>query len=402
MMPNCPGIIKKTRAVMGCLHRFCRECIDKSMRLGNNECPACRTHCASRRSLRDDSRYDTIIAAVYANITEYEEEELAFHEEEKTRNRQIQASIAQISRQQSEALLVRRNKSKDTPASTTRLSRNCRAYSRRMRNTRGIEPEGYEDNEDENNHNGSKNSSSTDEQATETIQRRCKRRAGAQPSQPSPSAANSDGGGIENDLGASRECKGASSGPVRQPEMLAWGKGGARSKSVRNTRIIKLTKYLENLQENDDKLDVRLMLTSLEKDRIPSLQQIYLCCPPHFSVASLKEYVADETKFQIEDIEILLVKKDLSTHVLLSSLELEPSISGKYGAVLQNLEGQETLAVLRESCNTHLTLAYRLKEGAYRFGIAPETTTTAAQEDTIDSSGISSLQKPLLSGQEDG
>ncbi|XLT31323.1 hypothetical protein HN873_062615, partial [Arachis hypogaea] len=32
--PICLGIIKKTRTVMECLHRFCRECIDKSMRLG--------------------------------------------------------------------------------------------------------------------------------------------------------------------------------------------------------------------------------------------------------------------------------------------------------------------------------------------------------------------------------
>jgi len=30
----CAGIIRKTRTVMECLHRFCRECIDKSMRLG--------------------------------------------------------------------------------------------------------------------------------------------------------------------------------------------------------------------------------------------------------------------------------------------------------------------------------------------------------------------------------
>ncbi len=30
----CIGIIRKTRTVMECLHRFCRECIDKSMRLG--------------------------------------------------------------------------------------------------------------------------------------------------------------------------------------------------------------------------------------------------------------------------------------------------------------------------------------------------------------------------------
>ncbi|MCD7466855.1 hypothetical protein HAX54_003898 [Datura stramonium] len=45
--PICLGIIKRTRVVMGCQHRFCRECIDKSMRLGNNECPACRIHCAN-------------------------------------------------------------------------------------------------------------------------------------------------------------------------------------------------------------------------------------------------------------------------------------------------------------------------------------------------------------------
>ncbi|KAG8086004.1 hypothetical protein GUJ93_ZPchr0010g8788 [Zizania palustris] len=32
--PICLGIIRKTRTVMECLHRFCRDCIDKSMRLG--------------------------------------------------------------------------------------------------------------------------------------------------------------------------------------------------------------------------------------------------------------------------------------------------------------------------------------------------------------------------------
>lgn len=109
------GIIRKTRTVMECLHRFCRECIDKSMRLGfvlklpsstlsshrfvvgywfisckfllfnfllsldwfycsNNECPACRTHCASRRSLRDDPNFDALIAALYPDIDKYEEQ----------------------------------------------------------------------------------------------------------------------------------------------------------------------------------------------------------------------------------------------------------------------------------------------------------------------------------------
>ncbi|KAK7345421.1 hypothetical protein VNO77_16025 [Canavalia gladiata] len=45
------GIIKKTQTIMECLHRFCKECIDKSMRLGNNERRACRS--ASRSSLRE-------------------------------------------------------------------------------------------------------------------------------------------------------------------------------------------------------------------------------------------------------------------------------------------------------------------------------------------------------------
>ncbi|KAH6763715.1 RING 1A [Perilla frutescens var. frutescens] len=54
----------------------------------NNECPACRTHCASRRSLRDDPNYDALIAALYPDIDKYEEEELAFHEEERDRNKQ--------------------------------------------------------------------------------------------------------------------------------------------------------------------------------------------------------------------------------------------------------------------------------------------------------------------------
>lgn len=40
----------------------------------NNECPACRTHCASRRSLRDDLNYDALIAALYPDIDKYEEE----------------------------------------------------------------------------------------------------------------------------------------------------------------------------------------------------------------------------------------------------------------------------------------------------------------------------------------
>ncbi|KAG5551940.1 hypothetical protein RHGRI_010144 [Rhododendron griersonianum] len=358
------GIIKKTRTVMECLHRFCRECIDKSMRLGNNECPACRKHCASRRSLRDDQRFDNLTEVLYEDIEKYEEEELAFHEEEKTRNKQIQASIAQVLQRQSEALVTKRKTGKERHSS----SRLARAYSRR-RHSRVTEHEGSEDNDEENNPDENKDSSSTDERGTEIKQRRCRRRAGGQLSQPSPSTANTEGGGIENDIEATKESKGTSSGPVWNPEMLAWGGAGARKKSVRNTRIMKLAKYLENLKENDDKLDVHLVLVSLDKQRMPSLQKLYLCCPQQFSVEHLKEYVALETQVRAEDIEILLMK-NLSCNGLQSTLDTSNSMENK--DVVQVLEGEDTLAVIRANCasnGNHLILAYRLKEKVH-----PETT----------------------------
>ncbi|KAL1567388.1 RING-type E3 ubiquitin transferase [Salvia divinorum] len=158
--PICLGIIRKTRTVMECLHRFCRECIDKSMRLGNNECPACRTHCASRRSLRDDPNYDALIAALYPDIDKYEEEELAFHEEERARNKQIQASIAQTFRRQAEALGKKRT-ARATSATFVRRQGNHRNL--RGRRNRVAERHGSDEEEGINGHDESKDSSSTDE-----------------------------------------------------------------------------------------------------------------------------------------------------------------------------------------------------------------------------------------------
>ncbi|KAL2979229.1 hypothetical protein AAZX31_13G161300 [Glycine max] len=92
--PICLGILRKTKAVMECMHRFCGKCIEKSMRLSNNECPVCRVHCPSRRSLRDDPNFDNIIAAIYPDIDKYEEEEeLAMYESERTHNKEESPTI---------------------------------------------------------------------------------------------------------------------------------------------------------------------------------------------------------------------------------------------------------------------------------------------------------------------
>ncbi|KAK3040486.1 hypothetical protein RJ639_028771 [Escallonia herrerae] len=364
--PICLGIIKKTRTVMECMHRFCRECIDKSMRLGNNECPACRTHCASRRSLRDDPRYDTLIELLYPDIEKSEEEELTFHEEEVTRNKQIQATIAQISRRQSEALIRKRAMGKETAtASTGRLPRSCRnAYARRKTN-RSAENHGSDDNEDENEQDGNRESSSIDERVTEIKPRKYKRRTSARRSQPPPSAANSDVGCVEHETDTSKERRGTSPGILWSTERLAWGRGGARShtrhgsgsssKGMRSTRLSKLVDYLQNLQENDNELDEHLVLVSLD-NQTPSLQQPHLCCRSSLSVKHLCEYVAHETTLQAEDVELLLVKETTNTNGEQSMVNIAASMDDlnslsevfdrcKVG--LQTLEGQETLASLK-------------------------------------------------------
>lgn len=382
--PICLGIIKKTRTVMECLHRFCRECIDKSMRMGNNECPACRTHCASRRSLRDDPNYDALIAVLYPDIEKYEEEELAFHEEERTRNKQIQASIAQIFQRQSEALIKRRGvPGKDTPDTfMTRSQRNHRnSYSRR-RSSRNVELQGSEENEDGNDNNMEKDESSNDERPMEIRQRRRRRRASTRSSQPSSSVANSDGY-PENDLKMSQEGRGISPGLAWNSEILAWGRGGARShtrhgnssgcnsKSSRNTRLSKLVDYLRNLDENSDELEVHLVLIALDKQSTPSLQQPHLCCRPSLSVKNLCEYVAHQTPLKAEEVELLVLKgehlsKDdkMTVNLSYSTMDLVSLVVDPCRDDLQVLGAEETLAGVKANCTSsrdHLILVYRQK-----------------------------------------
>ncbi|PPD96614.1 hypothetical protein GOBAR_DD06352 [Gossypium barbadense] len=264
----------------------------------NNECPACRTHCASRRSLRDDPNYDSLIAALYPDIEKHEEEELTLHEEEKARNKQIQASITQTLHRQLE-VLGRKRTVKANASATIRRS-NCRYQRRKYRASEPQEP----DNNEDANENGSTGSSLADEDLTEVKPKRLKRWEG-RCSQPS-SAASADGVGDENDSEVNRESLGVSaalspserlhlgasdirshtahgslSGDENDSEVnreslglfaalnglserLHWGAGGMRSntrhgslsggngKKARNSRLPKLVDCLQNLEEKDD------------------------------------------------------------------------------------------------------------------------------------------------------
>ncbi|KAL2483335.1 putative E3 ubiquitin-protein ligase [Forsythia ovata] len=258
--PICLGIIKRTRTVMGCLHRFCRECIDKSIRLGNNECPACRMHCASRRSMRNDLGFDALISSVYTDVEKYEEEELVLQEEERTCNQQIQETIAQISHRQSEALAKVPTTSKET-ASLSRLRVPCNsqnAYSRR-KNNQSTRIQAFDENEGENCTEGN-SSSPIDEHQIEVRQRRRDKPTSILPGQTSLRALN--GAKVsETTTGPATEDMTGSPSPSNL-DTLNWARGGARSrtrhgqangsKATRSNRIPKLADHLASSGKNEE------------------------------------------------------------------------------------------------------------------------------------------------------
>ncbi|KAG5622545.1 hypothetical protein H5410_007763 [Solanum commersonii] len=369
--PICLGIIRKTRTVMECLHRFCRECIDKSMRMGNNECPACRTHCASRRSLRDDPNYDALIAFLYPDIDKFEEEEFAFHEEEKALNKQIQASIAQTSQRQSEALGRKRSaRAAAAAAAFTRRSQGNYRNLRGRRNYQGAEHH-ISDEEEDGNHDVGKDSSSADERSIEVKPKRQKKRAG----RPSQASAASD----ENDAETNQESFGACSGLIRCSEILAWGKGGMRSnnrhgglgggigKVSRNSRVSKLIASLSRSDEFEGKLDARLMLVSFSEEDIPSLQRPYLSCQPTMEVKHLRQYVAQQTSIEVGEIDIVLIKEKNPTDNPSSSDIMaisKPIVGDPSKAEIQTVEEHQTLGEIQETFGLNqrnLILAYRRK-----------------------------------------
>ncbi len=69
------GILRETWTVMECMHRFCGECIQRCLRGGKQECPSCRQHVGSKRSLRRDTNFDQIIEKVLQNVDAHERAE---------------------------------------------------------------------------------------------------------------------------------------------------------------------------------------------------------------------------------------------------------------------------------------------------------------------------------------
>ncbi len=47
-----------------CMHRFCGDCIKKSIRVCKNQCPECRTAVSTQRSLRVDNNFNDFVSTI--------------------------------------------------------------------------------------------------------------------------------------------------------------------------------------------------------------------------------------------------------------------------------------------------------------------------------------------------
>ncbi|KAI3718958.1 hypothetical protein L6452_19843 [Arctium lappa] len=106
----CLGMLKEVTAVKACSHRFCKNCIAASIRMGNKVCPLCRAPCSSHRATVEDANLDGFIKHLLPYM---DQEDCKLSEEDKSRNEQLQASIsATKSRQQNSKR--KRNDRRDT------------------------------------------------------------------------------------------------------------------------------------------------------------------------------------------------------------------------------------------------------------------------------------------------
>ena len=76
---RCPICLRLMRDPVAteCLHRFCKDCIEKCQRQAQKQCPSCRKPIATRRSLRPDPSMKRLIAKLYPDLDAFEADEEA-------------------------------------------------------------------------------------------------------------------------------------------------------------------------------------------------------------------------------------------------------------------------------------------------------------------------------------
>ncbi len=90
LCPVCLCLMREP-VVTECMHRFCTECIEKSLRLGKKECPSCRAPVPTRRALRRDANMAGLIATLYPDREAYEDAQFeAMRSSNRESSRQLQ------------------------------------------------------------------------------------------------------------------------------------------------------------------------------------------------------------------------------------------------------------------------------------------------------------------------
>merc|ERR1712157_630193 len=77
--PICLDVLDHVMVTKACLHRFCKDCITTALRQSNQECPTCRQKIVSKRDLREDPNFDSLINKLFPQrkeVYEKEQEEL--------------------------------------------------------------------------------------------------------------------------------------------------------------------------------------------------------------------------------------------------------------------------------------------------------------------------------------
>ena len=124
--PICLGLLDTTLTSMECLHRFCSDCVNSSIRKVKKECPVCRVECATRRAFRPDSLFDELITMMYGDDMDEYEEKIEKETEELTSqtSEALKKSYAEGMRRQMEIVAQERAKlarsstpNRDSPSS---------------------------------------------------------------------------------------------------------------------------------------------------------------------------------------------------------------------------------------------------------------------------------------------
>ncbi|KAM0919583.1 hypothetical protein ACQ4PT_008064 [Festuca glaucescens] len=301
-------------------------------------------------------------------------QELAFSEEEKTRNKKIQETIEETVRKQSEAMGKKSSTAKATAnAFARKYRRNVRTRGRGRTVARDIVPavSDNEDREEVNANDASKESSSADNHSPDLKQKRGRKRPAPLPS-PVRTITTSDHGSEENDELVSVK-ENFTTSPLRG-EMLAWGKNGTRSQTRygnvgglngrlgKSGRVAKLVEHIRTTDEMDKEFNLYLVLLPLDGQTTPKLEKPYLSCQPTVSIRHLVQLIALQLCREVEELEIY-IRMDLHrTGVATDSSSAETKLRLLDG--LERLREDKLLSDLHPSFasgRNDLELLYALK-----------------------------------------